>query len=451
MARKWQILMGLAASTMFGTLAAWAQLEPLPVQPSETLGTVQEVTRSVVETVEDGVAVEADGVRTIPEPVGARLSETVQQMPVDPAASRLADIPVQDVVSSLPALISAPGRVPRFIQQDGWTVVENEWVVIVPTSEAARVQSLAIDVVEQTELLSRDAFLFVFKVRDDSADAATAEDLVREFGGELIDRNHVFRAAQGADQRGAAIVETYPGRGQGGRLGLIDTDVDESHSMLSNLQIAEADFVTIGDTRPRDHGTSVASIMARQIEPQRGELFAASAFYRTETGATGATSASLVKAIDWLVANQVRVINFSLTGPPNRTLETMVEFALAEGITIVAAVGNDGPAARPLYPAAYDGVVGVTAVDQAGTPYRWANRGDYVDVAAIGVGVEVALPGNRKTLDSGTSYAAPVVSAYLAMQVEPSSVDVNLQRVVQPSTPDNRSILGAGLFIPDEN
>ena len=58
------------------------------------------------------------------------------------------------------------------------------------------------------------------------------------------------------------------------------------------------------------------------------------------------------------------MINVSLVGPRNALLERVVASLVSRGHLIVAAVGNDGPAAPPLYPAAYDGVVGVTAVDQ---------------------------------------------------------------------------------------
>lgn len=454
MARTWQRWVCLAAFAGFGSVAASAQVAPLPVQPGETLETLQEATRPVTQGIKDGLPDLTEPPPQPAESIGARLSRSVQALPVDEVTTGLTDLPLTDAlgaIASLPPLIGTPGRVPGFVEHDGWPVVENEWVVIIPKRESGRIDALAIDIVEQTELLSQDAFLFVVRIRDNSPDAATAEDLLREFGGELVDRNHVYRAAQAGHPTDAPAPHIHPARPDGARLGLIDTDIDETHAMLRNLRLAEADFVTIGGARPQDHGTSVASIIARYTSPQGAQLLAASTFYRTESGATGATSASLVKAMDWLVANQVHVINFSLTGPPNQTLENMVRSAQDQGITIVAAVGNDGPGARPLYPAAYDGVIGVTAVDAAGTPYRWANRGDYVDIAALGVGVEVALPGNRVTLDSGTSFAAPVISAYLAALDKQASSQADLQSVVQPALPEDSTIIGSGIFIPNRN
>ena len=81
---------------------------------------------------------------------------------------------------------------------------------------------------------------------------------------------------------------------------------------------------------------------------------------------------------------------------------------------VVAAVGNDGPSARPLYPAAFEPVVAVTAVDRRKNIYRWANQGPQVDFAAWGVSTPVALAKGGYGEESGTSFAAPIVAAAIA-------------------------------------
>ena len=98
---------------------------------------------------------------------------------------------------------------------------------------------------------------------------------------------------------------------------------------------------------------------------------------------------SLVMAIEALTARGVKVINLSLAGPANPLLQRAIDVASAAGVIIVAAAGNEGPAAGPAYPAAYSGVIAVTAVDRNLAVYRRANRGDYVDIAAPGVEVPV--------------------------------------------------------------
>lgn len=121
----------------------------------------------------------------------------------------------------------------------------------------------------------------------------------------------------------------------------------------------------------------------------------------------------LVRALDWLLEERVELINMSLAGPANRLLQHAVETAVESGVLIVSAAGNGNPA----FPAAYPGVVAVTAVDSRGRVYRQANRGDYVDFAAPGVDVFLAAPYNRGKYYSGTSFATPFVTAALAVLI----------------------------------
>ncbi|MES2116044.1 MAG: S8 family serine peptidase, partial [Pseudomonadota bacterium] len=85
----------------------------------------------------------------------------------------------------------------------------------------------------------------------------------------------------------------------------------------------------------------------------------------------------------------------------------------------VAAVGNDGPAAPPLYPASYPGVVGVSGVDRQGRPLPEAARGPQVMFAAPGSQMVSAAIGNPPyRIVRGTSFAAPIVAALLAGVLE---------------------------------
>jgi subtilisin family serine protease len=91
---------------------------------------------------------------------------------------------------------------------------------------------------------------------------------------------------------------------------------------------------------------------------------------------------------------------------------------LGQGHILVAAAGNGGPGAPPVYPAAYPGVIAVTALDGRLKPFRRANRGDYVQFAAPGVDLVVADTRGRQNRQSGTSLAAPFVTAFLAAEAE---------------------------------
>jgi subtilisin family serine protease len=119
-----------------------------------------------------------------------------------------------------------------------------------------------------------------------------------------------------------------------------------------------------------------------------------------------------------MAAEKVRVISISLVGPRNPLLERAIAALSARGTTIVAAVGNDGPAAPPAYPASYAAVVAVTGVDGRDRPLIEAGRALHLDYAAPGAGMRVADAAGRSRTVRGTSFAAPLVAARVAAQVE---------------------------------
>ncbi len=90
----------------------------------------------------------------------------------------------------------------------------------------------------------------------------------------------------------------------------------------------------------------------------------------------------------------VRVVNLNFSGPPNAVLKQAIDKALAEGMILVAAAGNNGAGGDPAYPAAYTNVIAVTAVDSETRIYsRATHSGDYVAFAAPGVRIRTAAAG----------------------------------------------------------
>jgi subtilisin family serine protease len=144
-------------------------------------------------------------------------------------------------------------------------------------------------------------------------------------------------------------------------------------------------------------------------------------------------------------------MNLSLGGPRNLILEAAIGRVLGAGIPVVAAAGNDGPDAPPVYPAAQEGVIAVTAVDADRRVYRKANRGDYIRFAAPGVDVPVPRM-DQEAYVSGTSFAAPLVTAALvaARQAGPArpwpDVIRQLEQAAQDlGAPGRDATFGAGL------
>ncbi len=202
------------------------------------------------------------------------------------------------------------------------------------------------------------------------------------------------------------------------RIGLLDTGVDMTHPVFHESVIHP--WGCDNHPVPAAHGTAVASLLIGRGEAFHGvrpdaELFAADVYCGRPTG--GAVDA-LVSALGWLVEEKVPVINVSLVGPKNAMLERVIGTLIGGGYVIVAAVGNDGPAAPPLYPASYPKVVGVTAVDAHRRVLLEAARGPQVMFAAPGADVAAATGDHAYAAVRGTSFAAPFVAALLASAMD---------------------------------
>lgn len=201
------------------------------------------------------------------------------------------------------------------------------------------------------------------------------------------------------------------------RVGLIDSGVDASHPVFRDAHIHP--WGCGGRVFPSTHGTAVASLLVGQSPRFHGmlnkaEVYAADVYCNAPTG--GAVDA-LAAAFVWLTEQRVAVINVSLVGPDNAALAQIVRALTSRGYLLVAAVGNDGPAAPPLYPASYPHVVGVTAVDARRRVLIEAARGNQVMFAARGADMSAADIGGKYAAIRGTSFAAPIVAALLAQSV----------------------------------
>jgi subtilisin family serine protease len=129
----------------------------------------------------------------------------------------------------------------------------------------------------------------------------------------------------------------------------------------------------------------------------------------------GGSATAIVKALGWLVGERASVVTISLVGPANPLLARVVTAAQARGVVIVAAVGNDGPAAPPGYPASYPGVIAVTAVDRRGRVLIEVGRATHLDYAAPGADMLASNARGGASPVRGTSFAAPLVAGTIAL------------------------------------
>ena len=316
------------------------------------------------------------------------------------------------------------------LSEDALRIQTDHWLVM---AEAHVFEQLAQEgyLFDRVSELSGLGFLLAEVAAPASFDlSATRAGIYEVIGGQQadVDLNHLYTAGVPDPQNdeqplvGLAPRELLPPptdlSGLSLRIGIIDSSIDQRHSAFSNSSITTQRFVD-NDSPPNAHGTAIASIIASN-DPQAlglapsAKIYAAEVFDHNEQQGEFASTVSLIKALSWLMTQDVSVINISLAGPSNRLLETALTRVRERGVLAIAAAGNGGPMAQPMYPAAYPEVVAVTATDDRGRAFRLANRGEYVDIAAPGVNIRHAQAGGGFAASSGTSYAVPFVTVAAA-------------------------------------
>lgn len=211
-------------------------------------------------------------------------------------------------------------------------------------------------------------------------------------------------------------------RGERVRVAVIDSGADIGHPELKGVVAGSFDALG-GKASPHAHGTAMAGAILAQAQLQgvapAARLLAARAFSGSGTpGAASGTSFHILASLDWAAQQGARVVNLSFAGPQDRLLSQALAGAKAKGMVAVAAVGNGGPKAAPLYPGADPNVIAVTATDAEDKAFADANRGEHVALAAPGVDVLAAEPEGRYAFSSGTSIAAAHVSGLVALILE---------------------------------
>ena len=299
------------------------------------------------------------------------------------------------------------------ITPDGQLVLEREWVIYVEESDFS-LNHHNIEILEQQYLGSLKMWAVRLKVAPHIDTLQQLKNSLQGVAIQAVDRNHVYLTQAGS----AAKVGTQQATlsqchaRQVLRIGMLDSAINTSHPVFAGINVTESVFLEDGYPVSQAHGTAVAGVLSQAIPKEVSlRLFNAAAFYARNQVSQGASVFHLLKGLNWLGTQQVDVINMSLTGPANVMLERALKSLYDSGISLVAAVGNAGPAAPPLYPAAYEQVIGVTAIDANRQIYRWANQGAQVAIAARGVSVVTARGNNEMGAETGTSMAAPLVSA----------------------------------------
>ncbi|MFE2013353.1 type VII secretion-associated serine protease mycosin [Streptomyces sp. NPDC059491] len=229
-------------------------------------------------------------------------------------------------------------------------------------------------------------------------------------------------------------------KGEGITVAVLDTGVDAGHPDLEGSVLPGHDLIGFGASRGdrawARHGTAMAGIIAGhghgpdggdgvlgiapdvRILPVRVILESTD---KARDKARKSRGTALAEGIRWAADHGADVINLSLgddskSAHPDAGEDAAVQYALAKGVSVVASAGNGGEKGDHVsYPAAYPGVIAVTAVDRFGTHASFSTRRWYATVSAPGVDIVIADPDRRYYEGWGTSAAAAFVSGAVAL------------------------------------
>lgn len=369
--------------------------------PAHAQQTLAQLGRSLPSTVDRALQVPAQAIQG--------LRETV-----DPVTGEVLE-PLLDRARESRRLLR---RFPERLDTDpaGELVMKRRLIALAPSPDAlARIAGAGF-VVEQKRGADELGLELVVLRAPAALDTRAALALLRELDPTgSYEFDHVYLRSGSEMRSGSGSAATASSDARQVRIGLVDGGVDAAHPALAKADVHA--WSCNGKRIPDAHGTAVASLLMGGVHAQAGggTLYAADIWCGQPVG--GAISV-LVEALAWMAGEKVPVINISLVGPDNAILRRATEALNQRGFVLVAAVGNDGPAAAPLYPAAYPGVIGVTAVDRRGRVLPEAAHGQQVDFATLGSGLRAARPHDAWATVRGTSFAAPLVAHRAALQVD---------------------------------
>ncbi len=292
-------------------------------------------------------------------------------------------------------------------------------------------------------------------------------DRLRAEGHKGIMLNHYYRL-DGSSQK-SRVRELYPGAiigwpaamscGLGMKIGMIDGRVNAKIPLLRRQRIVRRSFVNGDISTGSEHGTAMASILVGchhrdfcGLLPE-AILFSATAFSAHKSKDPRATALAVARSLDWLIGEKVEAINLSFSGPDNDLLRQAVAATLARHIPVIAAAGNHGKVGTIAYPAAYPGVIAVTAVDRFKRLYHRANQGKYISFAAPGVRIPVPDANGGISYKTGTSFAAAYCTALVArfqkdlqkIKTTHTAVEHLKKNVVDLGAPGKDPLFGWGL------
>jgi thermitase len=275
------------------------------------------------------------------------------------------------------------------------------------------------------------------ELEDQPAVAAVDYDYVRSYMGRASD-DPLYDKQYNLRQTGFNDAWSTE-RGAGALLGIIDSGISQRHPDLRGKIARQRDFFgQDGTAEDRDgHGTAVAGVAAAVTGNGTGIAGACPAckLLVAKDGNEFAIDSATIKGIYWTVDHGADAVNISSGGSqPSTAYERAVSYARNHGALVIAAAGNESTDRRT-YPAAYPSAVAVSATNRSGTFASFSNRGDWVDLAAPGVGIHATDLSGYWVVD-GTSFSAPEATALAGLLSARGLTDDEARRRMQRTATD---------------
>jgi subtilisin family serine protease len=211
--------------------------------------------------------------------------------------------------------------------------------------------------------------------------------------------------------------EIFPYTGNTSTVAVIDTGIQSTHPFLKDADIHQFYLDEISKTSQQYHGTMIAGIMlGKGTDEDPFGLIPSGKVISIQAGTDmGMTSEQLASAIDLAVEEGAKVLNISFATLKNKlVLQNAVKRALDMGVVIVASNGNE-KSEQDYYPASYEGVISVGAIDTEGKVLNPSDINN-VDIFALGDKLKTIVPDKDSISQfEGNSAATPVVSSLVAI------------------------------------
>ncbi len=198
---------------------------------------------------------------------------------------------------------------------------------------------------------------------------------------------------------------------------VIDSAMDSRHPALAGKLVQGYNFLNnSSNTQSSGAGSDWhATAVAGRVLEGSGDANVQIMPLVVANSSGSASTAAIVKAINYAVEKGVQVINMSLGSYTyTESLKQAVDLAVSKGILVVAASGNNNTSA-PSYPAAYGGVIATASTNEDGLKSSFSNYGKWVNISAPGDMMELLNHGGGTRMGQGTSFSAPFIAGMLAM------------------------------------